>query len=223
MIEILTHLLETNRKYILANSVKDCHVKGLHSIALSEDCDGRMIRMFLHEDDGSLYFRGDTARNDLPLAIHPHHCDLTLIALVGSFTNHLFKLSDKGIPFDKWQYDSKFDHGDGGFRNRGREILESQGQRTYNPDRPGNSQYKVTMKADQLHTVTVNQRDKSAWLVLEGAGDIGYEPFSYSNRDLTNVNGEGLYTKFGHMLEIYQILMRFTVLRWTHMTKEDCE
>lgn len=201
---LVSHLWKTNRPEIIARSRRNCHAKGLHSVMLAES-PGKTIRLFFANWDHELYHNrlGLTgARAPLSVAVHPHHCPITLATVLGHFVNeraHLARLGDSDYgraaaltmywpTFEQFVFDSKLLGGKGGF------VRGKSGKFKYQADskkvRAGES---VFMDSVDLHTVYVPKEERAAWLVFEGASDPGHTSVAYSNTDLTTFTSEGLY------------------------------
>jgi hypothetical protein len=128
----------------------------------------------------------------MTLAIHPHHCNLTLHCVKGSFINSEFKQAGFGGRFklNKWLYRSAINEGEMKFKfivaNDGLDLVR---HRTV---WEGNSVY---MAAKDLHTVIVPKGEVAAWLVYEGEEDPNYKPYCWSNADLNNLDTTGMYQR----------------------------
>lgn len=186
--------------YTLKYSLRNCHVKGLHSLAIRPTDRGGMVRLYIHEPGGDL--GGDFQLDDLPLAIHPHAQDLTLICIKGNFRNLNFVKVPHGRPFRKYGYASKILTGENHpFSQSGIEHLEMVESTVL---LPGDT---IHLPAEQLHTVVCPKNSVSAWLVLEGER-IEHSTDCYSTRDLSNVSNDGLYLPMDikDVLQVYKLL-----------------
>ena len=71
------------------NALMDCHVKGLLSIMLQDE-PGNRIRMFYAMPDHQLYQRAGALNPAMTLAVHPHHCDITLVLVFAAVITAVF-------------------------------------------------------------------------------------------------------------------------------------
>lgn len=200
---LIKHLLQHNAEYVLANSYKNCHVRGLHSIALNIT-GGAMLRLYVHVPGGQLEFRGylypTLDDEDLPLAIHAHNRDLTLQCVKGEVCNINAIKHVHGRLANSWEYQSKINTGVSGFKHIGEErLLVSMTGRI----EPG---YSLHLPAQQLHTVICGS-GYASWLVYEGMPDPNYQPISYSNARLDQINPCNLYQRFNSMEEIEELMV----------------
>lgn len=188
---LLKHLWTFNRDTALKKSIANCHTRGVHSIVLS-DAPGAMVRLFyaggtyheLWKNTPEMMYRG------LSVGFHPHHCDLTLVPIIGRITNWIVDNAGddrNDIPVTKFKFDSKIRGGTGGFVKLVSEYVKTDCIETIEP---GNS---LTMKAQELHTVFVPRGAEAMWLVLEGPEDPNYSPVCFSNVDLENAPIDNLY------------------------------
>lgn len=191
MKQLIQHLLRTNREEIVQKSLLNCHVKGLHSIMLL-DCPEKTIRMYIADAHHYLHKNFNSPDS---LSFHPHHCELTLHCIYGEFTNVVMSLQNDitgndCTEYDRWIYNSQISSGlPIGFVKEGSDILRFREKQLV---KFGNS---VFMPASQIHTVAVEEHQKAAWLVYEGKEWSGYIPYAWSNCDMRNVSGDGLYVK----------------------------
>jgi hypothetical protein len=179
---------------------------------------GKTIRLFFADWNHELYHNrlGHFENKPLSLAVHPHHCPITLFTTRGFFTNYRMYLVRDGqhlrFPYNwptlrQFVFDSKLLGGKGGFTagEPGNFAYQSDG-RNY---AEGQS---AVMEAKGLHTVFVPKEERAAWLVFEGPSDPDHKPVAYSNTDLTLFNPEGLYESVGEKqierwLKIAQVLV----------------
>jgi hypothetical protein len=68
------------------------------------------------------------------------------------------------------------------------------------------------MKADEIHTVSVEKNKICAWLVFEGKEDQKYIPYCYSTTNLNYENGEDLYVKPGSIGQILELLNKLRII-----------
>ena len=204
MYNIIKQYLNTNSEYVLKTSLKNCHVKGLHSVALHAS-DNRMVRLYIHEPNGSLAISSklNILSKNMPLAIHPHHCDLVLVGLSGKFTNYNITIEKPWLfgNLDRWVYKSPILTGESGFTKEGSVVAVVKDKLTVKKNDA------IFLPAHQAHTVTCRPDEYASWMVLEGIEDTSYIPYSYSNADLSKVSTKGLYQKFESIEEIESLLL----------------
>lgn len=186
MRELLKHLWNNNREEILNRSLLHCHIKGMHSIMLLES-PGKTIRLYISEPNTNLI---KAEGNKHPLAIHGHHCNLTLEVVKGLLYNYRYKLCDprEGDLIMMWNYQSKILTGKMRFKECVKHYLRL--------DHIDVLTYKMTtsMLANELHTVSVLEDDYTAWLVYEGLEDKEYDSYCYTNLNPNN-SIDDLYIK----------------------------
>lgn len=165
-------------------SLVNCHVRGLHSLALSDP--PRMRRIFFTTPDHELL--GPDA-----VALHTHHCDLTLVPLVNAEAiNHYRPLrqSPRGAtPLPQKEYhgylfDSAISGGGSFVRTGDVRVFCLAASRLTVP---------VCLASYDVHTVSVESGQVAAWLVVEGAEDPTYDKKAWSPRDLSTWAPKGLY------------------------------
>ena len=182
---MIKHYLHTNRAEIVKKSLLNCHIAGLHSIMLL-DCPGKTIRIYITDPDHQL----NTANG---IALHPHHCSLTLDVVYGELGNSIFKIDNDnafgGVEYNRFIYESHINTGQMGFKLDGSDYLRVQ---KYKRLRTGDSCF---MKASEIHTVSCPVNTSNAWIVYEGKNNPNYKPYAWSNKDLTKESSEGLYLK----------------------------
>lgn len=157
----------------------NCHCIGLHSFPISIK-DGLYKRIFYADTNHELW-------EYLKVAIHPHHVDIKITILDGHLFNPIYKVSDKGVQFKKYRWNSHILNGNGGFEYLGEENLIQVSNNKYSK---GDS---VTMKACELHTIQMNARQKCVWLIEETIPSCEYFPINYSVHDLEKWTPDGLY------------------------------
>ena len=173
----LEHHLDRARRGQFHNAIGDCHVKGLHSLVLNEE-PGNRIRMFYASQFHHLAW-GERGNQPMPLAIHTHHCDVTLVGIFGTAASLEYQLGGEGgVDLFKCRFDSAIT-GAGALVSRGthrhlwmtRRVVLNHGA-------------SAAMRADVLHTVIVPERQAAAWLVIEGAEDPDFVSVCYTNRPI---------------------------------------
>jgi hypothetical protein len=192
MRELIKHLAKENKKEILERSLKNCHCKGLHSIVLLES-KGKTIRLYFTDKEHELH--GSS------LALHPHHCNLTIHMIKGSMTNCIVVEDYLGwLVLDKYLYHSHITEGQMKFEFIKKDFLTVVCQTNLVK---GNS---IHLDAKDIHTVICEKGTVNAWMVYEGEEDETYKPYCWSSSDLNKIPTEGLYEKFKDMKEINQCL-----------------
>jgi hypothetical protein len=198
MNQLIRHLLLENPEQILARSLKNCHVKGLHSIMLRERA-GETLRLYIATEQHELYL-DDT---NLNLAYHPHHCNISIDVIQGWVYNKTVEVNPQGhLILDRYLYNSEITRGKIGFqllqpKDRLKEIDNEYLRR-------GDGVY---LKASDIHIVHLSQGYSASWLVYEGKEDRSYQPFCWSNKDLENLDTTGLYQKFENFEEILNLAL----------------
>lgn len=188
MKHLLHHLTREHLPEIAANSFLNCHARGLHSIMLLNSPEHR-VRLFITGRDHVLYRNTGNPAKRLSLAVHPHHCNLSLELVRGSLTNLNYELADDG-ELRPFYYVSGIHNPAGAFIAR--------------TDRPGATFVGATtlevgqalaLPASALHTVMVRKGQIAAWFVYEGREDQNYLSYSYANHDLEKFDFSGLYQR----------------------------
>lgn len=218
MKSLIKHYFLNNQQEMLDKSYINCHVKGLHSLMLS-DCPGKMIRLYITSKGHNMNTKG-LLDKPLPLSIHAHHCNLTLTCVYGQFNNlSYYKRKIKNLKYiahpetygwiDKYKYQSAVIGGEEGskFEHVGREFLEHESQQGCGE---GTSVY---LPAKQLHTVSVDGGEIAAWLVLEGQEDSNYESVCYNSEHPSVAMGDPAYMYIRPTLfEVEMLLQSIKVL-----------
>lgn len=160
---------------LAANSITGMHHKHADSVLLQSF---PMIRMF--------YKRQGVVIGPDEIAIHSHHCDITIVPIMGTLLN---VAASRGPiyaeTYNCWRYSSKIRDGRGGFERL--QQVESLATTTEVVKAP------LYMPSFRLHTVAC-MVPETAWIVCEGEqDDPSYSPVTYSNNDLSKWSSEGLY------------------------------
>jgi len=196
---LIKHFIENNSKEVLEKSLFNCHVKGVYSIMLL-DSPGKTIRLYITDVDHEL---NPFMNRVINVGYHPHHCDLTLKIVEGTLTNITVEETDdidSDFEIDKYLYKSKISKGEMRFDHIGRTDMK------YIDRKILDKGDELFMKADEIHTVSVEKDKICAWLVFEGKSDPKYIPYCYSTTNLNYENGEGLYIKPESMDQIIELL-----------------
>lgn len=172
---------------IASQSLVNCHAVGLDSV-MFDNTPGARVRAFVTQENHTLYLN-DGRNYRLGLALHPHHCDLTMTHIQGPVVNmepHWVRRVN-GRRYDAFVYHSQILEGKGGF------------------ERVGTSAYvqwlaaslhiwgKIEMKATDLHTVYVPRHRRSAWFIHEHKENPKYKPVCWSDRNLETEDFSQLY------------------------------
>lgn len=158
----------------------NCHCIGLHSFPISQDENGYLKRVFYADVNHELHI-------PIKIAIHPHHVDIKITVLDGKLSNFIYVVSENGVEFNKYNWQSEILSGKGGFEYLGKETLYLKDIHSYSK---GES---FTMKSNELHTVFVDKHTKAVWLVEESKPSFEYNPVNYSLYDLSKWTPDGLY------------------------------
>lgn len=190
MKNFIKHILKENYEECRSKSLLNCHTKGLHSIMLIDKPEQR-VRIFVTDRTHDLW-RNLHIAYKMSIAIHPHHCNLTIISLDNIVHNLNYKLSKfKGTPVITYMWESGIINDNGKFikcHTANNKLLTKSHEKLY----PGESKY---LKASDLHTIFVSKNQIASWLIIEGKEDKNYKPYAYSLNDLDNFNSKGLYKK----------------------------
>ena len=177
---ILWHHIQRLRRDAAAtvNGLNNCHVRNLQSIMLHDEPGNRM-RLFYANTGHPLY--NNVAGKSFSLAIHSHHCDVTLINLFGNATNRRHALiPNPNGHFRKYKYVSAVTGGRAALVPADEffdaPLLESE-QLSAGP---------VMLRAYELHTIHVPVAQEAAWMVLEGGEDAAYSSVCYTNNEVFN-------------------------------------
>ena len=192
----IKHILDNNLDEVIEKSYWNCHLKGLHSLMLC-DAPGKVVRMFAAMPECRLDRNsiGDIQGENpfQSIAFHPHHCDLTLIPVKGSFRNWIIKISKSGDSLiTEWQYESAITKGEMSFRKIGDVKYDVVKYGSYSDT---SLDFGVFMKADEIHTVSKYAGEFAAWIVMEGAEDPNYQNKCYSVVNPNEVDKSQLYQK----------------------------
>lgn len=169
----LFHHLERARRGEITSAFANCHCKGLFSIMLHDE-PGNRVRMFIASTEHELI----TADGRPSLAVHPHRTDICLTRIYGQVTNHVLRPVRYdashlgGQIYKECSYSSGIDEESAltetGTLGRLVEVLR---------DVVGDC---TSLRAEALHTVTVERGRSAAWLVFEGAPNKTYKPYCWS-------------------------------------------
>lgn len=174
---LLQHHIRRIQKGGAFNAIKHCHVKHLHSIML-HDAPGNRLRIFFADQWHPL--NQNTEGKSFSLAIHAHHCDVTLHGLFGNAENrrHALVPNPNGT-FEKLIYTSKIRGENPGFKKTGEFFDAPLVERKHLCNG-------VALQAYELHTIFVPGFEQAAWVVMEGTEDERYSSVAYSNNQVWN-------------------------------------
>lgn len=174
-------------RWIASQSLVNCHAEGVDSV-MFDNTPGARIRAFVAHVDHTFYLN-DGTRNSLGLAIHPHHCDLTLRHVFGPAFNMepVWTTRGHGRRFDAFRYVSQITYGKGGFERIGTSAYAN-----FNAiPLVENPVYR--MASTDLHTVYVHRYERAAWYVHEHRENPRYKPVCWSDRNLCGMDFSKLY------------------------------
>lgn len=189
MNKLIKHLVDNNLDKIVEKSFLNCHVEGLHSIMLIESPE-QTIRLFVSQSNSKLV--KNTEENIFEgrqtLAFHPHHCDITLHVIKGSLTNHIVERVSFDDPLyesrnlrkhryffaNKYHYKSAIKDGSMEFLFSAKHLLK------FIDSTLLHEKESLSLKANQIHTVTTFDPGYTAWFVYEGKEARDYMPVCYS-------------------------------------------
>lgn len=220
-LEWVLHKLKTDREFVLANSLINCHAFGLDSIVLHRDPDGKLVRLFVAQEGHELWlndfhftYEGSGELGDKPyikakpkwqlsVAIHPHHCGVKLTAIKGEIGNFEFERSNTdAFQLIEYMYQSPIKDKNGSEPGEGKASFRRLSSGSMFHPHPKfqcsnnlflSHEREVTLAPRILHTIFVEQREQAAWLVTEMESDPNYRPICYSNRLLESFSFAGLY------------------------------
>lgn len=192
MKELIKHLVNQNMQQIVNKSFLDCHCYGLHSIMLLESPE-QTIRLFVADPSHELHY--NFAFNDsMTVAFHPHHCNVTLHVVKGEITNiTVIPNREGGLSLSAFKYSSAI-------------VNKSPAKfKKYKLDNNFDCDTRViaagkslSMSADAIHTIGVEQGKSAAWFVYEGKENKNYEAICYSNAPLHERDFSSLYRKMSN-------------------------
>lgn len=168
------------------NALRNCHVRGLHSIVLHEGSQG-MVRVYVATSDHHLYLNDPSKDWKFSLAIHSHHCDLQFVGLYGEAMHDTYAL----VPtphgdFAAMAYESQITGAAGA-------SLKPIGPRAFTRLlRSTPMTTKPAVRAHELHSVSLRPGAIAAWMVLEGEEDGHYNPTCWTNNE-DPFDPDGLY------------------------------
>lgn len=177
--EYILQLLSKASDEDLMMSMKDCHIKGLHSIVLYCDKYERLLRLYMTTPNHQMH---NNMRDDLVinLGVHNHRYDLQLTRVHGNAANITYRLSDNrysNLRVDVYKYYNK-----DSYIKQDRAFLRRKSITLI-----GNT----FMDKSELHTVFVRANETASWLVQEGF-EVKDHTLLYTNSDVKCAE----YTRF---------------------------
>lgn len=162
---------------------------------------GQTIRLYVaeagHDLDNNYPDESGKPTTSQTLSFHPHHCNLTLIPIMGQvmnwtarkFCNRCDAGREDFFNARKYLYQSKINAGFIKFVEVDDVRLITMSTDVITPCTA------VHMPADLIHTVACPKDRTSAWFVLEGKEDVSYQPVCYSTSRPDQHNYDNLYKK----------------------------
>jgi hypothetical protein len=162
---------------LLEKSLINSHCNGLDSIVVKDA--PRMIRMFVARADHDLWRNDPSGGYKFSVALHTHHCDVTLIPIFGEIHNVAFsKNGDLVRELEAFRYTSPINgQGEPGFTklNTSKVPVKLKRERINKP---------TYLKASDYHSVFVPYGSTAAWWVWEGKEDEAYSSVVWSDDEL---------------------------------------
>jgi hypothetical protein len=168
---------------IVEKCLKNCHTFGLDSLVI-KDGPG-MVRMFVAKPSHDLHHNDVDSNAIMSVALHRHHCDVTLMPIMGDVYNVTISAHGKPKKLRSYRYQSPISHGEGKFVS----VDSSELPINLTSDLLS---VPTTLHADLLHTIYVPYGKPAAWLVFEGGENKNYNPIVYSNAMLEDFDFSGL-------------------------------
>lgn len=162
---------------ILQKSLMNSHCLGMDSLVIKDT--PNMVRMFIARRDHTLW-RNEPNASAMSIALHSHHCDVTLMPILGNVYNVTPSTSEDAevVWMKSWKYKSPILEEKGGF-----ESLDSRplpiGIHSQIIKAP------LFLSADKLHTIYVPYGQEAAWFIWEGKECSTHSNIVYSNADLS--------------------------------------
>lgn len=207
MKSLIQHALADHPEEILKHSLKNCHVRGMHSLML--ETSWRKIRMFYTTPEHELWRNTpENYHEGLSVWFHPHHCNISLAPLVGEILNWgIEEAAQWDILLDRYKFTSHINSWKWGF-----EKLQAWVKLTTTKILEVSSGESIFLSAQEMHTVWVQRWEEVAWMVLEGKENQHHDDKCYSNSSLESWSPEWLYTPFADIEEIREALVHLWVL-----------
>lgn len=162
---------------LLEKSLINTHCRELDSIVV-KDAPG-MVRMFIARRHHELWRNDPSQALAFSVALHKHHCDVTLMPVFGTIYNVLGGThGDSVVLLKPYRYKSPIlAEESGGFA-----ALDN----TFMPISLVKNEFStpVFMRSVTAHTIYVPRYKEAAWWVWEGMEDPNYSPIVWSNDSL---------------------------------------
>lgn len=169
---------------LLEKSLMNCHCEGMDSLVLKDA--PNMVRMFVARNNHELWRNSVDDKYRFSVALHRHHCDVTLHPVFGNIYNVSVSdnVDDGEILWLKsWKYRSPILLGDtGGFEPVDPMVMPINllSRKIEAP---------LYLRANELHTIYVPSGQPAAWYVWEGDENPDHSSIVYSNdNDLGKFN-----------------------------------
>lgn len=175
------------------SGIRDCHVRGLHSVVLRVSPSGFLTRIYLADSNHELH-HNERPNPKMTLGIHGHRTGIRITGLVGQMDNVLYQdtPSDfQAYQIEKCTFDSKIKGGEGALQRGPITSLWQTG--VVNRITPWS---RTWMNASELHTVYVRANQQAAWLIEEYEADRPHDPSCYTMNPEYCSNG--IYTPMRH-------------------------
>jgi hypothetical protein len=172
--------------WIASKSLINCHTVGVDSVVF-DDTSGKVVRAFIANENHNLYFNSPWSNGPLSVALHAHHCDVTLKPIFGNVWNITPGGAMDGQRYAAYKYQSTITTGHGSF------IRGDEGDDMLVRLREGIVRCSIKLPAAQVHSVCVLRGKLAAWWVYEGAEDPNYNGTCWSDDDLSNFDFAPLY------------------------------
>ncbi len=218
---MIEQMFRHNKSDVLAKSILDCHVKGLHSIVLDAST-SRLMRMFMAMPGCELQTNSPGDRGSkMTLAYHPHVCDIDIHVVHGRIRHYtkiknpdgatlLANLDRLGptVQLDEYVYESAIRGKKDSFSftptGRKEEFVQK-----IDVLREGET---LCLKANDVHTVGTFHGERAAWVIVEGEEDADYKSYSWSDTRIDQApRRSDLYrrpTDFDEILEVWRTFAR---------------
>jgi hypothetical protein len=160
---------------LLEKSLINCHCYGLDSLVLKDA--PRMVRIFVARPGHLLYRNAPKHDEPLSIAIHPHHCDITMIPIVGPIFNVSVGDDPSGANRYLWpfKYKSPISGDEGSF------ALDTETRPGVAPLCMDRVSAPLFLPATRPHTVYVPKNSTAAWMIWEVAENPEHDPLTWSD------------------------------------------
>lgn len=161
--ELNTALQNWNGIPVYEKCVKHCHAKEIQSIVLSENQDGRLLRLFYATQNHELF--SNNPNNDLKMCVgfHNHRYSLGLKVIEGQLTNHLAIESPKGKRLNAYGYQSGINAGK--IEQPQIKELGKVNVAFENSNQLSQGDF-LSLTSTDIHTISADKGKCVAWLIL---------------------------------------------------------